>query len=76
MEVYTVAEHISIYAATSENVQADMCTKRRFRSACTFAWYDQNIQWVCFGLSRKQSMPTKKTSIRLSGCAGQFNSSL
>ena len=33
------------WAATSENVPADMCAKRRFRSACAFAQTDLNLRW-------------------------------
>ena len=37
---------VLISVVPSENVPVDICAKRRFRSACAFAQYDQNLLWT------------------------------
>ena len=56
----------------SFGVFSAMSTKRRFRKANAFAQSDQTLHSAYFGQSTMQSVfkRTKKTQIRLHGCAG------
>ena len=65
-----------IWAAMLENVPSEMCTQRRFRSACAFAQSDLNLHWEYFGQQGMQRffMRRTKTLIRLRRCAAWFES--
>ena len=55
-----------------------MCTWSRFRSACAFVQFEQNLHWPYFEQTRMQCffMHTNKTLIKLYRCAGWFQSLL
>ena len=43
--------HLNLFSRTkvkSVNIPSDMCDLRKFRSACTSAQSDQNLQWASF----------------------------
>ena len=42
---------IIVWTETSGNVPSDLCARRSFRSACSFAQSDQNLQWGQFKVS-------------------------
>ena len=62
----------SIWAASWQIQQNDLCTQRRLRSAWAFAQSDQNLRCALNGYPRTQCFFrwTAKTVIRLGGCPG------
>ena len=52
---------------TSENVPSDMCAQRRFRSACTFAQSDENLQWAHFSTANDAKFLQRTTKADQTG---------